>query len=240
MKYLILSFLIIKILYGSAIASDKGKYTERFIQVPAGCFLMGNTFEDPYHTEMPVHKVCLDSFSISSLTVTRREFKQFVAETDFITDAEKSLGCYIYNGTFWEKMPSANWRSPGFNQEENHPAVCVSWNDADAYAAWLSKKTGIKYRLPTEAEWEYAARSAGKQEKVAGGDNIDNFAWYLSNSGNSTHAVGQKQPNGLGLYDMSGNVWQWVGDWFNKGYYRTSPIANPVGPESGTKRVFRG
>lgn len=221
-------------------ASDRKILPVKSVPVPAGCFLMGNNFGDPYHSEMPVHEVCISGFSISPFTVTRGEFNKFVIETGYLTDAEKNDGCHIYDNGFWKKDSHANWRAPGFQQEDDHPAVCVSWNDSAAYAIWLTKKTGLSYRLPTESEWEYAARSGGKQERFAGGNDIDKVAWYSANSDNRTHSVGTKQPNGLGLYDMSGNVWQWTGDWYDRRYYRESPRDNPQGPASGTKRVFRG
>jgi len=104
----------------------------------------------------------------------------------------------------------------------------------------LNSRSQKTYRLPTEAEWEYAARSGGKREKYAGSNSPDSVAWYSSNSGDSTHPVGRKSPNGLGLYDMSGNVWEWCLDWYSKDYYDSSPRHNPRGPESGLKRVIRG
>lgn len=211
-----------------------------FVQIPAGCFIMGNNFGDPYHIEMPAHEVCISRFNISPFTVTRSEFEKFITETNYITDAEKTGGCNIYNGFIWEKKNGTSWQAPGFVQDGNHPAVCVSWNDSNAYTNWLSHKLNSKFRLPTEAEWEYAARSGGKQERFAGSDDINKVAWYASNSGNKTHPVGKKQPNGLGLYDMSGNVWQWTGDWYDRRYYRISPSDNPKGATSGTKRIFRG
>ena len=97
----------------------------------------------------------------------------------------------------------------------------------------LNAKTGMNYRLPTEAEWEYAARSGGKGEKYAGGSDLDSVAWYDSNSKSQIHPVGQKQPNGLGIYDMSGNVWEWCQDWYGDRYYASSPKDNPQGASSG-------
>jgi formylglycine-generating enzyme required for sulfatase activity len=211
-----------------------------FVTVPAGCFQMGNNFGDAYHIEMPVHDVCVSEFSIGKFDVTRGAFRKFIDDTGYRTEAEKGDGCYVYDGKSWRKDPAANWRSPGFSQDDDHPVVCVSWNDSVAYAQWLSRKNNRNYRLPTEAEWEYAARSGGKREKFAGSDDIDAVAWYSGNSGNRTHPVGQKRANGLGLYDMSGNVWQWTADWYDENYYRESPRSNPGGPLSGSKRVFRG
>jgi len=201
---------------------------------------MGNTFGDGYHVERPVHDVCVNSFSISKFDVTKGAFKIFVDSTGYRTEAEIGDGCYVYDGISWGKKPGTDWRSPGFPQDNDHPVVCISWNDATAYAQWLSRINDRNYRLPTEAEWEYAARSGGKHEKFAGGNDIEALAWYSGNAGNTTHPVGKKLANGLGLYDMSGNVWQWTADWYDENYYRNSPRNNPVGPLSGSKRVFRG
>lgn len=119
----------------------------------------------------------------------------------------------------------------------------ISWFGAFEYCAWLSKKTGKPYRLPTEAEWEYAARGSEKSKGYlyAGSDDLDKVGWYESNSGSKTHPVGQKQPNELGLYDMSGNVWEWCGDWYEEDYYGQSKGAkDPQGPSSSMSRVVRG
>ncbi|MBI3399193.1 MAG: formylglycine-generating enzyme family protein, partial [Deltaproteobacteria bacterium] len=125
-----------------------------------------------------------------------------------------------------------------------------SWNDAQEYITKLNQKSPSNspfgkggqggFRLPTEAEWEYAARSGGKNEKYSGGNALDSVAWYNSNSGQKTHPVGTKAPNGLGIYDMSGNVWEWVQDWYGDNYYKNSPKDNPKGASGGQYRVLRG
>ena len=116
----------------------------------------------------------------------------------------------------------------------------VSWNDVQKFISKLNQQTGLNYRLPTEAEWEYACRSGGKKEKYCGGNDIDRVAWYVDNSGGETHGMGQRQENGLGLYDMSGNVWEWVQDWYDSDYYQQSSAKDTKGPSGGSIRVLRG
>ena len=226
-------------------AGLQGKYTDpttgmEFLPAPGNCFQMGDTFGIGDTDELPVHTVCVDDFSIGKYNVTKDQFKKFVDETGYQTEAEKGNGCYVHNSNKWAKDSNTSWRSPGFYQEDNEPAVCISWNDANAFSSWLSQKSNMRYRLPSEAEWEYAARSGGKNEKYAGSGSAEAVAWYKANSGYRTHPAGRKQPNGLGLYDMSGNVWQWVSDWFGENYYAASPKNNPQGPASSQHRVGRG
>lgn len=118
------------------------------------------------------------------------------------------------------------------------PVVNVSWDDAQAFISRLNNLTGKRYRLPTEAEWEYACRGGGRNQEYCGGDDIDTVAWYDGNSRSTAHPVGQKQPNSLGIYDMSGNVWEWVQDWYDSDY--PSSGNNPQGVTSGSHRVRRG
>lgn len=235
---LMLAFCLFQ-LFACAVHRNKNISGE-LIAVSAGCFQMGDNFGDGYFNEYPLHEVCLSRFSMSKFPVTREDFTIFVAETGYRTEAEKGDGCSIFDGKSWKKTPGASWQNPGFAQDDNHPVVCVDWNDAVTYAQWLSGKTGLACRLPTEAEWEYAARSGGMVEKYAGSNDIDAVAWYVGNSGDGTRPAGKKQPNGLGLYDMSGNVWQWTSDWYGEKYYQESPVNNPTGPANGANRVYRG
>jgi len=241
-KYLAinLSFFFTLLLPAVSSIAETVTSTKDFVTVPAGCFQMGNGFSDAYHLEKPVHEVCLDSFSMAKHDVTVGDFSRFVQERGYVTEAESSGGCYVYDGTSWSMNPKASWRSPGFTQDASHPVVCVTWNDAVQYAAWLAGKDKNRYHLPSEAQWEYAARGGGKIERYAGGNDVDALAWYSVNAAGTTHPVGQKKPNSLGLYDMSGNVWQWSADWYSQSYYRQGPRNNPKGPPEGTKRVFRG
>jgi len=214
-----------------------------FVRVKGGCFQMGDTFGDGQDDEKPVHEVCVDDYSIGKTEVTVGQFRQFIDSSGYRTDAEKDDGCYVWKGSKWNKERDKSWRDPGFRQGDTHPVACVSWNDVSAYVDWLTEKSSKGVRLPTEAEWEYAARSGGKSEKWAGTSSessLANFAWYSGNSGDQTHPVAQKKANGLGLYDMNGNVWEWVGDWYADDYYAKSPRKNPQGPGGGANRVDRG
>jgi len=211
-----------------------------FVYVQGGCYQMGDTFGDGFPSEKPVHEVCVNDFVLAKYDVTVGEYRKFTVAAGYKTEAEQQGGCAFFSGSKWEWDASSNWRNPGFNQDDGQPVVCVSWNDAAAFINWLSEVNGTRYRLPTEAEWEYAARSGGKKEKYAGGNDINAVAWYYDNDGRTTHRVGTKQPNGMGLYDMSGNVLQWVQDWYDENYYRDSLRSNPQGPGSGHERVIRG
>lgn len=182
-----------------------------FVWVPGGCFQMGDTVGDGESDEMPLHEVCLDGFWMGRTEVTQGQ---------------------------WQKIMGNN---PSYFQKGvNFPVEQVSWNDVQGYIRTLGDQSGKSYRLPTEAEWEYAARSGGNDDKYAGGNNLDAVAWYGSNCGNSSHPVAQKRPNGLGLYDMTGNVWEWCQDWYGNDGYRSSQRSNPRGPSSGSTRVNRG
>lgn len=180
--------------------------------IKGGCYQMGDTSGDGFDNERPVHEACIDDFYMGKHEVTQKQWTEIMG----------SNPSYFKDGG------------------DKYPVEQVSWNDVQEFIKKLNQKTGKKYRLPTEAEWEYAARSGGKDEEYAGGDDIDGVAWYNKNSGSTTHPVGMKQPNGLGLYDMSGNVWEWVADWYGDKYYNGSPKNNPKGPDSGQYRVLRG
>jgi len=132
--------------------------------------------------------------------------------------------------------------SPAHFRGDSLPVEQVSWNDVQEFIKRLNAMTGKKYRLPTEAEWEYAALGGVKasDQNFSGHKFLDDVAWYKYNSGGRTQPVGQKEPNELGIYDMRGNVWEWVNDWYDNNYYRNSPFANPKGPKHGRERIYRG
>jgi formylglycine-generating enzyme required for sulfatase activity len=185
-----------------------------FVFVKGGCYPMGDTFGDGNPDELPVHEVCVTDFRIGKYKVSQGE---------------------------WVKVMGGN--PSQFRKGGLYPVENVSWNDAQRFIGRLNKKTGRKYRLPTEAEWEYAARSGGKREKWAGTaeeTELKEYGWFYTNSGRATHPLGGKRPNGLGLYDMTGNVWEWCSDWYKEKYYRSSPRNDPQGPPDGFFRSLRG
>lgn len=182
------------------------------VLVKGGCFQMGDITDDGVDDERPLHEACVDDFYLGKYEVTQGQWVEVM---------EDNPSLYPLCG-------------------KNCPVERVSYNDVQEFIRRLNRKTGFRYRLPTEAEWEYACRSGGKRQKYSGSSDAGGVAWYQANSGGKTHAGGQKQANGLGVYDMSGNVWEWVADWFDRRYYANSPTQNPTGPESGTFRVKRG
>lgn len=187
------------------------------IAIDGGIIEIGSLYGDI--DEVPVHKVKIDDFEIGRYPVTVGQYRYFCESTN-------------------RSMPAA----PYWGWQENHPMVIVSWNDAVAYTYWLTDLTGDKYRLPTEAEWEYAARggirSLGFQ--FSGGNLPEEIGWIENNSEYRTHRVNRKTPNELGICDMSGNVLEWTADWYSPTYYSKSPFENPKGPEKGAERVLRG
>lgn len=218
MKRLVFVFFAACLMSGGtqSTADDRNVYTDpqtgmEFVFVKGGCFGMGDTFGEGNFDEQPVHSVCVDDFYIAKYEVTQRQWKEIM-----------------------ESIPK------DLKNCDNCPVARVSWNNTQEYIKKLSGRTGKSYRLPTEAEWEYAARSGGKEELYAGGNDLDSVAWHILNSGKKIHPVGQKKANGLGLYDMSGNVWEWVQDWYEKDYYKKGAKYNPRGADDGRYRVIRG
>jgi formylglycine-generating enzyme required for sulfatase activity/serine/threonine protein kinase len=219
--------------------------------IPPGKFWMGSSAtESRRHKdgrEEPQHEVEITRpFYLGVHEVTVGQFRAFVQATGYKTEAETNGGALVRDAR--EKKakftldPNAYWENPTFEQTDNEPVVCVSWNDACAFCAWLSRKERQTYVLPTEAQWEYCCR-AGSQTTFGFGDDVQQLAdhaWYLRNSELKTHPVGQKAPNAWGLADMHGNAWEWCHDWYERDYYQRSPRQDPPGPAEGETRVMRG
>ena len=186
----------------------------KMVKVEGGTFQMGATSEqgsDAYDWEKPVHSVTLPDYYIGQTQVTQE---------------------------LWEAVMGSN---PSYFKGDNQcPVENVSWNDCQEFIEKLNRLTGKNFRLPTEAEWEYAARGGNKSKgyKYSGSNDADAVAWYYDNSGSKTHPVATKQSNELGLYDMSGNVWEWCQDWYGK--YSSHSQSNPKGANTGSIRVLRG
>ena len=200
------------------------------VVVPAGSFTMGST---DYGSGKLPHKVAVGvPFAVGRFTVTRGQFAAFVNAT-----GHKAEGAHVLKGDKREFDPKASWRNPGFAQNDNHPVVCVNWDDARAYADWLSGRTGKTYRLLSEAEWEYCCR-ARTTTKYAFGDSISTSqAQY---SAKRTVEVGKFAPNAWGLYDMHGNVWEWCEDAWHEDY-KGAPEDGTVWPGGDmSSRVLRG
>jgi formylglycine-generating enzyme required for sulfatase activity len=203
----------------------------RMVKVDGGTFQMGATEEqesDAMDSEKPVHSVTLSDYSIGETEVTQALWYA-------VMGYKPTSG-----GSQWES-------SYGLGDE--YPVYWISWNDCQTFISKLNELTGLSFRLPTEAEWEFAARGGNNSQgyKYAGSNTVDDVAWYYENSlaslGSSnpdygTHVVGTKSPNELGLYDMSGNVWEWCHDWYDS--YSSNSQTNPTGPSSGSSRVSRG
>ncbi len=228
--------------------------------VRGGTFKMGSN--DGESDEKPVHTVTVSDFYLSKYELTVAEFRKFVEDKNYRTDAETGDGSYIWVVNTWKKTASINWRhdAEGKNALDNHPVIHVSWNDAVAYCKWISKKTGQKYRLPTEAEWEYAAGNGSRHTKYSWGNGgpsgkkggnvadktakakISNLPIFENYTDGYVFVapVGLFDANDFGLHDMTGNVWEWCSDWYDSDFYKNCPSSNPTGANSGTNRVFRG
>lgn len=230
-----------------------------FIWIPEGCFAMGSPQGERGRSddEGPVREVCVDGFWMGAREVSRGEFARFAAATDYRTDAERQGFSWVYTGT-WSSRPGIHWGSAGFDQTDAHPVVHVSWNDAGAMARWLMEHHSGEFRLPTEAEWEYACR-AGTETARFWGENEDSAcehsngadrtaqdrfpAWVVSECEDGfifTAPTGNFRPNGFGLFDMLGNVWEWVHDNYQEDAYKTLPSMNPLHLAPKAERVARG
>ena len=188
-----------------------------FSCIPPGTFLMGSPGDEEGYSDETRHRVTLtEGFRMARVPVTQGQFARFVEDTGYETDAEREGKSRQRSGDGWEEREGVTWRDSG---GERHPVAHVSWNDARAFCRWLSERLGETVRLPTEAEWEYAAR-AGKGGARYGTD-VGEIGWYRDNSDGRSHPVGGKQPNAWGLYDTLGNLWEWVEDAADQGKWQT-------------------
>jgi sulfatase modifying factor 1 len=252
-------------------AAAPERSTRGQIHLSGGEFAMGDAFDEGYRAdgETPVHAVRLKPFRIDETAVTNAQFATFVKATGHVTDAERYGSSAVFHlvvdapatdilgnaagAPWWINVKGAHWRRPegarsDIGGRQNHPVVHISWNDATAYARWAGK------RLPTEAEWEYAARGGLAGRRYAWGDDLTPDGRWRCNiwqgrfphtntaeDGHLTTApVKSYRPNGFGLWNTAGNVWEWCADWFSPTYYTHSAPQDPRGPDTGTARVLRG
>ena len=247
-----------------------GDDTDNMIRLPGGSFLMGTDAADGFAAdgEGPVHKVRLSPFFIDAAAVSNQQFGRFVADTGYQTEAEAFGWSFVFHlllpagspptrgiacAPWWRQVEGARWNAPegpgsSIADRMDHPVIHVSWNDAVAFARWAGK------RLPSEAEWEYAARGGLRQARFPWGDELTPGGRHRCNIWQGvfprvntcedgflgTAPAGSFEPNGFGLYNTSGNVWEWCADWFSQAAYQAARRVDPRGPTAGTERVIRG
>ena len=201
---------------------------DNMVWIEGGTFMMGS--ENGDDDEKPVHQVMVSGFYMDRTEVTNKHYDACVQAGECLPAHYDDTSAYvIWKGRKWKKgIVEQEFRGP------RQPVIAVTWEQAKTYCRWRG------CRLPTEAEWEYACRARRTMKYYWDYDSNGEHAWYGENSDNRTHPVGQKKPNNRGLYDMSGNVWEWCSDWYGKNYYQVSPLQNPQGPDSGDRRVLRG
>lgn len=188
------------------------------VLIPAGEFVMGSPDGEGHDDEHPQHVVSVDSFYMGKYEVTFEQYDLFCEKTGRTKPSDKGWG------------------------RGKRPVINVSWHDAVAFCDWLSELSGDRYRLPTEAEWEYACRAGTTTQYSFGEDTRDLglYSWHKGNAQKQTHPVGTLGANAWGLHDMHGNVWEWCSDWYERDYYSSSPASNPTGSANGEYRVRRG
>jgi formylglycine-generating enzyme len=244
----------------------------KMVRIPAGAFVMGSSETDiawalgtlapgqplSLENEFPFHKVRLTRpFFIGETPVTVGQFRRFAEDTGYMTDAEAENGGQIFNAdnSRFEQKAGSSWKNPGFPVSDNQPVTMVSWDDAQAFVEWLASKEKLPYKLPTEAQWEYACRGGQHLSHFPWGDGLPdgkraNYAdsssgleWRDRNADDGYKygaPVGTYEANPFGLYDMAGNVLQWVRDYYSEDYYRFTPEVDPEGPGQGENRITKG
>jgi len=253
----------------SVIKNDKGFWQAEFgdahimVYIPKGEFTMGA--DDGLPNERPVHSVYLDGYWLGKHPVTVGQFRRFVDDTGYVTDAEKGQGSWQFWEGRWVVRMDGNWKNPYFVQGDDHPVVSISWNDAVAFCNWLSERTGVDFKLPTAAQWEKGARGTDERIYPWGNEIPDgtranyadtNFSKKYDDSRKADKSVNdgftETSPVGTfpagaspyGLLDMAGNVWEWCYDVYGENYYSLSPYKNPLGPpdtcQPDQARVNRG
>lgn len=228
------------------------------VVIPAGTFTMGSPSgeKDRFHNEGPEHQVQIGApFAVGKFEITRGQFAAFVNDTGY----KAGDSCWIDANNKFADTKGRSFRDPGFKQEDSHPVVCISWDDANAYVAWLAKKTGKPYRLLSEAEWEYAAR-AGTTTPYPFGDDPNKLCRYGNGADLTlksqfstwtgvfackdgyvyTAPVGSFMANGFGLYDMSGNAWEWIEDCYHESYNGAPKDGSAWVTGDCSKRLLRG
>ncbi|MCP4725564.1 MAG: formylglycine-generating enzyme family protein [bacterium] len=225
-----------------------------YLIVPAGEFLMGDNFDEGNSDEIPVHKVYLDAYYIGQNKITNYEYNRFISDNGYTTEIYWEAGEFGEHGSepdFWRNF---EYRGGGVSGNDNYPVVGVSWFEAMAYCSWLSVKTGYTYRLPTEAEWEKAARGTTQYRFPWGNEIDETYARYDYGGSRKSYSIApvgyyngmaygrlitKNNASPFGAYDMAGNISEWCLDWYDHKYYRASPETDPKGPDSGSSRVLR-
>lgn len=236
----------------------------KLVLIPPGEFLMGSTPARVQQglaeateykigadrryvpSEGPQHRVVLTRpFRLSATEITVGQFRRFLETSGYKTETERLGGGNTHRRTSLTEYvhdPALSYANPGYPVTDDSPATQVTWNDAVAFCDWLGREERAKYRLPTEAEWEFACRAGTTSDYSCGDDpaQLGDFAWYGKNTSGRSEKVGTKRPNPFGLFDMHGNTREWCADWYDKAWYKHSPAEDPTGPETGTGRVLRG
>jgi formylglycine-generating enzyme required for sulfatase activity len=224
--------------------------SQKFLRIKKGSFKMG-TPDDEFRRDPDenLHNVTISKdFFIMEKEVTIKDWKKFIEETGYKPDSENNGGALVWIGYKWDKSWKYSWKEPGFVQKGSEPATCISYNDALAFSKWISKKEGLNYSLPTEAQWEYSCRAGSQDDFAYGNCLLDTQANFAANSKrqncpegkyrNKTIETGKLLPNKWGLYDTHGNVMEWCLDYYSK--YQGDNVVDPSGPDSGELRVIRG